>query len=116
FLTLQAAKRSRVFVNGFHLSDELRKKGIKATPVISSTINESSLNSHFTELKKDMVRVTFVGYLRYSKGIGSLMRLIDRLEESNCNYQFNIVGRGKMFDVLKSFINERNISGRVFLH
>lgn len=115
-LALLASKYSTVYANGKHLTIKLEKYGIKATPVISSTIRKDELPPVLHELSKSLIRITFIGALRYSKGIDTMMRLISLLEKRNINYLFNIVGDGEMYLSLKKFLANNKIHEKVVLH
>ena len=117
-LTLRAAKKSRVFTNGPHIATKLQKKGINATPVISSTIFEKDLHKDFKPLpiEKGKVEITYVGYVRFAKGMNCLMDFCKKLREAGVNYHFNLIGNGEMYDDVKSFIEKENLDGYVTMH
>lgn len=118
WLTLRAAKKSRVFTNGPHISAKLKKKGIEATPVISSTVFEKDLHEDFKPLpiEQGKVILTYVGYVRYAKGMNCLMDFCKKLRDAAINYHFNLVGNGEMFDDVKSFIEKEGLDSYVTMH
>ncbi|MBO7617866.1 MAG: glycosyltransferase family 4 protein [Bacteroidales bacterium] len=117
WLTLRAAKRSRVYTNGYHLANRLVKYGIKATPVISSTVSEKDLHDDFTSLplSNDKVVITYIGYVRFAKGMNCLMEFCKRLKDEEISFLFNLIGDGEMFDEVKAFIEKENLS-EVIMH
>lgn len=118
WLALRAAKRSRVFTNGHHLSNKLARYGVKATPVISSTIFEKDLHDDFTQLpiEAGKVTITYIGYVRFAKGMNCLMAFCKRLKELDINYHFNLIGNGEMFDDVKAFVEKEGIQELITLH
>ena len=118
WLTLQAAKRSKVYTNGRHLSDKLRKHHINATPVISSTVSEKSLHNDFKPLpiKNGFVTITYVGYIRFAKGMNCLMSFCKQLRAAGVHFRFNIVGDGEMFSDVKEFVVNEELSDCVKMY
>lgn len=118
WLTLRAAKRSRVFSNGPHIANKLQKKGINVTPVISSTVFEKDLHDDFKSLpmEKGKVVITYIGYVRFAKGMQCLMEFCKKLSEDEINYQFHLVGNGEMFDDVKCFVKREGLEDRIILH
>lgn len=118
WLTLKAAKRSRVFTNGTHLSAKLAHFGVKATPVISSTIFEKDLHDDFSPLpiRAGKVEITYIGYVRYAKGMNCLMNFCKRLKEIGIEYHFNLIGNGEMFEDVLSFFEKERLTKCVTMH
>ena len=118
WLTLQAAKRSRVFTNGTHLSAKLAHYGVKAKPVISSTIFEKDLHDDFTALPicDGKVEITYIGYVRFAKGMNCLMAFCKKLKDTGIDFHFNLVGNGEMFDDVKAFIEKEGLTKHVTMH
>lgn len=117
-LTLKAARRSRVYTNGHHLAVKLSKCGIKATPVISSTVSEKDLHGEFTPLPlcSDKVVITYIGYVRFAKGMNCLMEFCKQLKDKRVSFLFNLIGDGEMFDDVKKFVEKENLSEYVIMH
>ena len=109
---LKSARKSTVYTNGSHLSEKLRKQGIKATPVVSSTITKEPLRP----LSNKPLTIIYVGYLRYAKGIDTLIEVIRRLEDRHFNYQFHIVGDGDMYSTLQQLIDDLKLDNHIYLH
>ena len=117
-LTLRAARRSRVYTNGHHLADRLAKHGIKATPVISSTVSEKDLHDDFVPLpvSSNKVVITYIGYIRFAKGMNCLMDFCKRLKDEHISFLFNLIGDGEMFEDVKSFLEKEGLSEYVIMH
>lgn len=118
WLTLKAAKRSAVYTNGHHLAERLAKRGVKATPVISSTVSDKDLRDDFDSLpiKNGEVTITYIGYVRYAKGMNCLMDFCKRLQESGIRYHFNLIGAGEMFEDVKTFVAKEHLADNVIMH
>ena len=118
WLTLRAAKRSRVFSNGPHIANKLQKKDINVTPVISSTVFEKDLHDDFKSLpmEKDKVVITYIGYVRFAKGMQCLMDFCKKLRDESINYQFHLVGNGEMFEDVKRFVERERLKEKIILH
>lgn len=117
-LTLKAAKRSRVFTNGPHIAKILQEKGLQALPVISSTVSEKDLHDDFLPLpiEQGKVIITYVGYIRFAKGMQCLMDFCRRLRDDNINYQFHLIGNGEMYEDVQCFVEREGLKERIFLH
>lgn len=114
---LKSARKSTVYTNGTHLSAKLQKHGITATPVISSTITRNDLALEpLRPMGHDPFTIIYVGYLRYAKGIDTLIKVIKRLEERHFNYQFHIVGDGDMYSTLHALVSELKAENHIHLH
>lgn len=115
-LTLLAARRSRVFTNGNHLAFKLRKYGVNATGVISSTISRDD----FIGVKESVVHheltLIYIGYIRYAKGIKTFFNLWTELKKSHPNFKFHLIGDGEMYSDVVDFIKLNNLSSNVILH
>jgi glycosyltransferase involved in cell wall biosynthesis len=118
WLTLKAARRSKVFTNGPHLAERLARHDVKATPVISSTIFEKDLHDDFTPLpiEHGKVIITYIGYIRFAKGMNCLMTFCKRLKDFGINFHFNLIGDGEMFDDVKAFIESEQLTECVTMH
>jgi len=117
-LTILASKKSVVYTNGYHIAQKLKKFSIKSVPVISSAISEKIFDDDLPDIihRELPVHLIYVGYIRYAKGINCLMHLCKKLDEKNLDFRFDIVGAGEMFEDLKKFVMENNLSTRVILH
>ena len=118
WLTLMAARRSRVFTNGAHLASKLTRFGVKAVPVISSTIFEKDLHDDFTPLpiNTDKVTITYIGYVRFAKGMNCLMAFCKRMREVGVSFHFNLIGSGEMYDDVQAFLEKERLTEYVTMH
>lgn len=118
WLTLRAARHSRVFTNGTHLVEKLARHGVKATPVISSTIFKKDLHDDFTPLpvEKGKVIITYIGYVRFAKGMNCLMAFCKRLCESGIPFHFHLIGGGEMFDDVRVYWEQEGLTDYVTMH
>lgn len=115
-LTLCAAKKSRVFTNGHHISVRLCKKGIKATVVISSTVSASGFKEPDTHNDSKQLRLIYIGYIRHAKGMNCLMNLWTLLKQKYPDFIFDLVGNGEMIDRVKGYVSENGLSANVIFH
>ncbi len=118
WLTLKAAKKSKVFTNGHHLADKLKKLGIQAIPVISSTVSEKDLHDDFKALpiEQGLVNITYIGYVRFAKGMNCLMEFCKRLKNENIHFHFHLIGSGEMFEDVKAFVEREGLSDKVTMY
>ncbi len=118
YLTLWAARKSRVYCNGYHLVERLNKHGIKASAVISSIVRADDLPVTLSSLpiESNRIHILFLSYIRFAKGINCLMDLITKLQQAAINYQFDIIGDGEMLPELRDFVTVNNLSDSVILH
>ncbi|MEW5846121.1 MAG: glycosyltransferase family 4 protein [Bacteroidota bacterium] len=113
-LIILACRRSKVYTNGYHLSKRLSRFGIKANSLISSTLTKNDF-SYTKKKQSQIINLIYLGYLRYPKGIQTILNLIILLEENKINFKFTIIGDGQMRNDIESFINKNNLSSKVKL-
>lgn len=114
---LKSARKSTVYTNGSHLSEKLHKQGVNATPVVSSTITKEDLALEpLRPLSNKPLTIIYVGYLRYAKGIDTLIKVIKRLDERHFNYQFHVVGDGDMYSTLQQLIGDLKLDNHIYLY
>lgn len=118
WMTLKAARSSKVFTNGPHIAERLSRHRVKAIPVISSTISEKDLHNDFTSLpiESGKVILTYIGYVRFAKGMNCLMSFCKKMREVGINYYFNLIGNGEMFDDVKSFLESEQLTDCVRMY
>lgn len=109
-----ACKSSNVYTNGTHLSEKLRKKGITASPLISSTLTKDDF--HYTEKKIDphTAKFIYLGYLRTAKGIETIIEAFSMYNIKYPHSTFVIIGSGELEKQLKNIIFERKINNVQF--
>ncbi len=117
-LTILAAKKSTVYTNGFHIANRLKRYSINANPVVSSTISEKIFDDNLPDLntQESPIRIIYVGYIRFAKGMNCLMHLCEKMQDSGFDYIFDIIGNGEMFDELKNFVKNNKLENKVILH
>ena len=115
WLTLRAARKSKVYCNGYHLVERLAKHRVKALPVVSSTVSVNQIPDtlHQIPLEEGQVTILFLSYIRYAKGINCLMDLIRELNRRQLSYKFIIVGDGEMMPELKEFVHNNDPNQRI---
>lgn len=113
---LKSAARSKVYTNGTHLAEMLRGKGIEAYPVVSSTITKRDMPTYpLRPLVNVPLTLVYVGYLRYAKGIDTLIEMLKILDERQFDYQMHVVGDGDMMPQLQQFCASQSLP-RLTLH
>ena len=117
-MTILAAKKSTVYTNGFHIANRLKRYSINANPVVSSTISEKIFDDNLPDLntQESPIRIIYVGYIRFAKGMNCLMHLCEKMQDSGFDYIFDIIGNGEMFDELKNFVKNNKLENKVILH
>ena len=110
-----ARKANKVLTNGEHIAKRLRKHGVNAKSIISSTISSTDFPSDLHVLQTSPVRLTYVGYLRGAKGIDTLITTIRKLKDGGIDFFFNVVGDGDMYRALKKLSHEKELDGRIKL-
>ena len=118
WLTLRAAQRSWVYTNGHHLANRLKKHQIHAIPVISSTVSEKDLHDDLKSLpiEKDNVTITYIGYVRFAKGMNCLMDFCKQLRDAGIPFHFHLIGDGEMYEDVKTFLEKEKLVEKVVMH
>lgn len=111
-LTLIAAKKSeKVVTAGNKLANNLRRYGIKAIPLVPSLLGEADIPSQLRTIQStNKVKIVYLGYIRYAKGIYTLMEVCRLLKAKSINFELNIIGTGELSDELSSFINNNGFT------
>lgn len=117
-LTLIAARKSSVRVNGYHLVEKLKKWGVSSKPVISSTVSINDLNDIHSNLpiENNVVHICYVGYIRYAKGMKCLMKFCIDLKKMGINYKFHLVGNGEMLEDVKLFSKINGLEDNLIIY
>lgn len=105
----------KVFTNGIHLSKKLKKYGIKALPLTSTTLSNSDF--YFEENKiisEKSPRIIYLGYLRKAKGVETVINSFSIFQKNFPNSKLSIVGDGEMRSHLQTIINEKKINNVTF--
>lgn len=92
----------------------LEKMGChKAIKVVRSPVNVEALALKKKDTTKKTVRIISVGRLTAKKGFDDALRAIFILSRSFEDFRYTIVGKGPQYAMLKSKINEYNLSAKV---
>lgn len=105
-----ACRGALVYTNGNHIVNRLKKYGIDANPVTSTTLNNKDF--YFDEnriFSKESIKLLYVGYLRKAKGVETVLRAFGILNEKFPQAELSIVGSGKFETELKQMIKSKNL-------
>lgn len=92
------------------------------TQLIESALLQSDLDDVFSKRqdrggRHSPFRILFVGYLRNSKGIDTLLSAISILESrGEGQFHFHIVGDGEMYPIIENFIINEGLQSKIVLH
>ncbi|MCA0931598.1 glycosyltransferase family 4 protein [Lutimonas saemankumensis] len=110
-----AGKRARVFTNGHHLSQKLSKYGIRAIPLVSSTlVDEDFINEVKDDLNTENPIITYAGYLRRAKGIHTVIGAFRILKIEYPKAELQIIGDGDFRKDLENVISESELTNVKF--
>lgn len=116
FLYTLASKKARVFTNGYDLADKIKIKGVNATPLISSTLIHSDYHLEKVKVIKDFSpKLLYVGYLRKTKGVETILKSFNILLQRYPNSSLSIVGIGEFEKKLKDIVKNDKINNVTFL-
>lgn len=106
-----SCKSATVYTNGFHIAEKLKKSGINATSLISSTLNiEDFHKREIEEINQSEPKILYVGYLRKAKGVETVLYAFKILKKKYPNAKLTIVGSGEFETQLKNITNENKIT------
>lgn len=101
------------------IQNELVKRGIEPNQINVMTCPvqyDISLKRTYSLYMNDPIQIGYAGRLEiFEKRIDILIKLILQLEEKKVNYHFNIAGEGTQYSTLDTFIQEKNLCGKVSL-
>jgi len=115
YLYVWACKGANVFTNGHHLSERLRRHGINAQPVISSTLTQSDFYYSEKEITAETASFIYLGYLRTAKGIELIVKAFALYNSKYPRSTLKIIGSGELELKLKNYIEEKKIQNVSFL-
>jgi glycosyltransferase involved in cell wall biosynthesis len=111
-----ACKGAKVYTNGFHLAERLKKYGVKATPLISSTLNQNDFYFEANKiLNPESLKIVYVGYLRKAKGVETVLKSFHLLQNTYANAKLTIVGDGEFHNHLNQMVLKDEIQNVSFL-
>jgi glycosyltransferase involved in cell wall biosynthesis len=107
---MRACKKAKVFTNGFHIQQKLKKYKIQATAVISSTLTDEDFYIDESSFPSPAnLKMLYAGYLRKAKGVEVLINAFAMLLVKFPQAQFTIVGTGESEAELKGLVNKLNL-------
>ena len=116
YLYLWACKGAKVYTNGFHLAERLRKQGVNAKPLISSTLNKNDFYFDKNKVINNIApKIIYVGYLRKAKGVETVINAFFLLLHNFPKAELSIVGSGDFEEELKQIVQNKNIRNITFL-
>ena len=111
-----ACKGAKVYTNGFHLAERLKKYGVNATPLISSTLNQNDFYFEANKiLNPESLKIVYVGYLRKAKGVETVLKAFHLLQNTYANAKLKIVGDGEFHNHLNQMVLKDEIQNVSFL-
>ena len=111
-----ACKGAKVYTNGFHLAERLKKYGVNATPLISSTLNQNDFYFEANKiLNPESLKIVYVGYLRKAKGVETVLKAFHLLQNTYANAKLTIVGDGEFHNHLNQMVLKDEIQNVSFL-
>lgn len=110
-----ACKGADVYTNGTHLSEKLHTKGVKAIPLISSTLTENDFYFSEKKINPETVKFIYLGYLRTAKGVETALQAFEIYNKRYPNSSFTIIGTGEFESQLKSIVSVNAIRNVYFL-
>ena len=108
-----ACKGAKVFTNGFHIAERLKKKGIDATPLISSTLREEDFRLTDVKVNLTSPKVIYIGYLRTAKGVETVIKAFNILLKDFPSAILSIVGNGEFEAELHELVKNLGINKQV---
>lgn len=109
---LSSLKADKVFTNGHHIANKLKKLRINAKPLISTTLTEEDLfNKDSTiSINNNCIKLLYVGYLRKAKGVDILINALNILNRKYPNkFSLTIVGSGEEAENLIQLASKYNV-------
>ncbi|WP_435254331.1 glycosyltransferase family 4 protein [Tenacibaculum sp. A30] len=115
YMFTKACKQASVYTNGYHIAERLNKKGIQATPLVSSTLNKDDFYFNNDKIiNTEAPKIIYVGYLRKAKGVETVVNSFALLQREKPNASLTIVGHGESEELLKNIVKEQNIFNVLF--
>lgn len=108
---ISSLRANYVYSNGHHIATKLNRIGIKAIPVISSTlVNEDFYEKNTSLIEQSSIKLIYVGYLRKAKGVSILLKAIKYLDSKYPDkFTLTIVGTGELENSLKEFVTQKQL-------
>lgn len=98
---------ARVVANGTHLATKLASQGVKAVPMISSTLSQADFFDNAAKcISTETPSIVYVGYLRKAKGIETVLEAFTLLRSKYPKAQLSIIGSGEAEASLRSMVSQ----------
>ena len=108
---LWACKGAKIYTNGFHIAEKLKKSRINASSLISSTLNIEDFHKRENKgIDQSEPKILYVGYLRKAKGVETVLYAFKILKKKYPNAKLTIVGSGEFETQLKNITDENKIT------
>lgn len=115
YMFTKACKQAKVYTNGYHIAERLKKKGVNAIPLVSSTLNKKDFYFEANRIIDiDAPKIIYAGYLRKAKGVETVINSFALLQKEKPKASLTIIGQGESELLLKSIIKEKKIKNVVF--
>ncbi|MDB4713779.1 glycosyltransferase family 4 protein [Akkermansiaceae bacterium] len=105
---LWACRGARVYTNGNHIAERLKKYGVSGVPLISSTLSSKDF---FVDRKKkinnEAPKIIYVGFLREAKGVNTVIESVCILQKAYPNAHLTIVGGGECQKDLEDLASDK---------
>lgn len=112
-LSILALRLSNTYTCGLHLQKRLEVLGVKSKPLISSLLTEEEFYEKNFDFKGNLL---YVGFIRYSKGLETLIETVQLLKNNGLNVRLDIVGDGEFMDELKGMVKIKGLDTEVTMH
>jgi glycosyltransferase involved in cell wall biosynthesis len=106
FMYSWACRGASVYTNGYHIAERLKKRGIEASPIISSTLNQNDFHLDAHKQISEHPSVIYVGYLRKTKGVETIINGFALLRQKYPNATLTIVGGGEFEQELRQLASK----------
>lgn len=107
----------KVYTNGHHLANKLKKYNIEAIPLISTTLVDSDFYSDKRITNRNNISLVYVGYLRKAKGVEVILEALKLLKlDIKKTYDLTVVGTGEEEIKLRNFVRENNLQVKFLGH
>lgn len=116
WMYMWACRGAKVYTNGFHLAERLKKYGIEATPMISSILKENDFYyNDLKEIRQSCPKILYLGNLRTAKGVETVIKAFSLLKADYPESELTIIGSGEIENSLKDLVNILSLENVHFL-
>ena len=114
FMYLWACNGAKVFSNGYHIAERIRKHNLKVHALISTTLCQSDFYFNERHTISQNPKVIYVGYLRKAKGVETVINSFYLLQKEYPDALLTIVGTGESEFELKKLTQEILLNNVIF--